>query len=111
MNQKGFANLMVICIVLAVVFGVGGYFVFVGKPATPSETQQSIPPSGGTVVTPTPPSDASKSIPPSTTTSEEKTQALTGIAAESRQRFIDAGLTGEYFDAHFKLNNTRSGTD
>ena len=38
MNQKGFANLIVIGIVLVVVFGVGGYFVLVRKPATPSET-------------------------------------------------------------------------
>ncbi|GEM_PF-6612585 len=41
MNQKGFINLIVIGIVLAVVLGIGGYFVLVKKPPKPSETQQS----------------------------------------------------------------------
>ena len=52
MNQKGFANLIIIGIVLATVLGVGGYFVLVKKPATPSETQQPITPSANTIVTP-----------------------------------------------------------
>lgn len=65
MNQKGFANLIVIGIVLALFLGVGGYFILVRKPVTPSETQQSITPSGDTTVTPTPPPDTSKSIPSS----------------------------------------------
>ena len=66
MNQKGFANLVVIGIVLAVVLGVGGYFILVKKPVTPSETQQPIIPSGDTTVTPTPPPDtSSKNTPPS----------------------------------------------
>lgn len=65
MNQKGSANLIILGIVLVVVLGVGGYFVLVRKPATPSETQQSIAPSGDTTVTPTPPPDTSiKTTPP-----------------------------------------------
>ena len=65
MNQKGFVNLVVIGIVLAVVLGVGGYFVLVRKPATPSETQQPIIPPSDTTVTPTPPPDTSiKTTPP-----------------------------------------------
>lgn len=39
MNQKDFANLIVIGIVLAVVLGVGGYFVLVRKPAAPTQSQ------------------------------------------------------------------------
>src|SRR3989338_8644607 len=65
MNQKGFANLIIIGIVLVVVFGVGGYFVLVGKPVAPSETQQPITPPSDTTVTPTPPPDTSiKTTPP-----------------------------------------------
>jgi hypothetical protein len=45
MNQKGFANLIVIgIVVLVVVLGIGGYFVLVRKSAAPSETRQ--PPQG-----------------------------------------------------------------
>ncbi|MBI4053868.1 MAG: hypothetical protein HY397_00900, partial [Candidatus Doudnabacteria bacterium] len=45
---------------------VGGYFVLVRKPATPSETQQPITPQNDTTVTPTPPPDTSiKTTPPS----------------------------------------------
>lgn len=33
------------------------------------------------------------------------------ISAVSRNRFIEAGLTEQYFDAHFKLKNTKSWTN
>ena len=69
-NQKGFANLIVIGIVLAVVLGVGGYFVLVRKPATPSETQQLITLSGDIPVTPTPPPDTLNKTTPSPETNK-----------------------------------------
>ena len=40
MNQKGFAS-MVLIIVIVAVLAVGGYFVFSKKSATPTETQQT----------------------------------------------------------------------
>ena len=52
MNQKGFANIVVIGIVLAVVLGVGGYFVIVRK--IPVEIQQPTIPSDDVGATPVP---------------------------------------------------------
>lgn len=43
MNQKGFANLIVIGIILAVVLGVGGYFVLVRKPSKTQQEPSNVP--------------------------------------------------------------------
>jgi len=51
MNQKGFANLIVISLII-VVLSVAGYFVLIRKPTTPDKTQQPI--SSETTVIPTP---------------------------------------------------------
>ncbi|MBI5872617.1 MAG: hypothetical protein HZB36_00520 [Candidatus Omnitrophica bacterium] len=40
MNQKGFANIILVVVIVLLV-GTVGYFVFVKKSVTPSETQQS----------------------------------------------------------------------
>lgn len=40
MNQKGFANIVLIVVIVAIV-AVGGYFVFSKKSTTPAPTQQN----------------------------------------------------------------------
>ena len=54
MNQKGFANLIVIGIVLAIVLGVGGYFVLrkpspVAPTTSSNETDTNLPPTDNSV--------------------------------------------------------------
>src|SRR3989344_4583214 len=103
MNQKGFINIILIVIVVALV-GAGSYFVL-NRQASPSTPVSTLPPSS----TPTPTSsNTTTPLPKISLPSSENngTQKLTTIATESRNRFIKAGLTEQYFDQHFQFKNT-----
>ena len=99
MNQKGFANLIVISIVVALVLSIGGYFVLVRKPATPSETQQPITPSGSTTVTLTPPPDTSiKTAPPSKPPTDVFLQKINDLIARGIGQIVECkGESVQYF--------------
>ena len=69
MNQKGFANIIVIGIVVAILLGVAGYFILVKQPPAPTQTQQT-PPSKEIVTPPPSPETSTKeTVPPSGTES------------------------------------------
>lgn len=73
MNQKGFVNIVVIGIVVAILLGVAGYFVLIKKSFGPTQTQQ--PPSSKETPTSTPSQETSAkgTVPPSGTKSVIKT--------------------------------------
>jgi len=73
MNQKGFANMVVIGIVVAILLGVVGYFVLIKQPFGPTQTQQ--PPPSKETITSTPSQETSTkgTVPPSGTKSVIKT--------------------------------------
>jgi hypothetical protein len=100
MNKKGFVNIIIVIVGVIILAGVAGYFIV--KQQTPS--LGPVP-----LSTPTPtPSSISQ---PTTQLPLAETPRITGVAAESRKRFIDAGLTEQFFNQNFKLRDTKSGTD
>ena len=122
MNQKGFANIVVIIFVVVVV-GVIGYMALINKPVPISTndsnqsqqvtgSEKNAPVGNASITQPDTVSPKPTEIPYTTIKDfvckagggeKDISSPTNALVVESRQRIINLGVSGSYFDDHFEL--------